>query len=134
LPRDRLRGGPGSLRRVLIVEDDYLVGLELEYHLTAAGLAVVGIATTAEDALAMAALQRPEIAIVDVHLASERDGVDAAIEMNARFGIRPIFATAHADASTRQRGEAANPAGWLQKPYGSETLVALVKDTLDRAQ
>jgi two-component system, response regulator PdtaR len=118
--------------RLLVVEDDYLVGLELEYHLTAAGFAVVGIAATADEALAMAASDKPELAIVDIRLADERDGVDAAIELNTRFGIRSIFATAHADADTRRRGDAANPVAWLQKPYTPETLIALINETLRR--
>jgi DNA-binding response OmpR family regulator len=114
--------------RLLIVEDDYLVGLELEYHLTAAGFAVVGIAATVDEALAIAASDKPELAIVDIRLADKRDGVDAAVELNARFGVRSIFATAHADADTRRRGELANPVGWLQKPYTPETLIALIND------
>ena len=118
--------------RLLIIEDDYLVGLELEYHLTAAGFAVVGIAATVDEALAIAASEKPQLAIVDIRLAGERDGVDAAIELNGKFGIRSIFATAHADPETRERGAAANPIGWLQKPYTPETLIALINNTLRR--
>lgn len=119
--------------RLLVVEDDYLVGLELEYHLTAAGFAVVGIAATAEDALAIAASEKPDLAVVDIRLANESDGIEAAIALQEKFGVRSIFATAHADPPTRQRGEAAKPAGWLQKPYTSDSLIALIKATLGKA-
>jgi two-component system, response regulator PdtaR len=116
--------------RVLIVEDEHLVSLEIEYHLTAAGFTVVGIAATAVEALEIAGLEKPALAIVDVLLAEESDGVEAAIALNTRFGIRSIFTTAHADAEIRRRGEAANPLGWLEKPYESQTLIALVNKAL----
>jgi len=131
-PRDNTYDAMRRSARLLIIEDDYLVGLELEYHLTAAGFAVVGIAATVDEALAMTAADKPELAIVDIRLADERDGVDAAVELNARFGIRSIFATAHADADTRRRGEAANPIAWLQKPYTPEALIALINEALRR--
>jgi DNA-binding response OmpR family regulator len=131
-PRDNTYADVRRGVRVLIVEDDYLVGLELEYHLTVAGFAVVGIAATVDEALAMTASDKPELAIVDIRLADERDGVEAAVELNVRFGVRSIFATAHADADTRRRGEAANPIAWLPKPYTPETLIALINETLRR--
>ena len=129
-PRDGTYDAARHSARLLVVEDDYLVGLELEYHLTAAGFVVVGIAATVDEALAIAASDKPVLAIVDIRLAEERDGIDAAIELNGKFGIRSIFATAHADAETRERGAAANPIGWLQKPYPPETLIGLINDTL----
>src|ERR671914_540257 len=68
--------------RVLLVEDDYFVALELESHLLEAGFVVVGTATTAEEAIVLAASESPELAIMDIRLAGLRDGIDAAIELN----------------------------------------------------
>src|SRR5262245_49412217 len=123
----------GGAARVLIVEDEHLVGLEIEYHLAAAGFTVVGIAATAAEALEVAGLEKPALAIVDVVLAEESDGIEAAVALNTRFGIRSIFTTAHADAEVRRRGEAASPLGWLEKPYASEKLIALVNKALREA-
>jgi len=118
--------------RILIAEDDYLVGMELEAGLDEAGYEVVGIVTTAEEAVAAAGAQRPRLAIMDIRLASERDGVDAAIEIYARFKIRSIFASAHGDAEVRARAEAACPLGWVAKPYRVETLIREVQRALGK--
>jgi two-component system, response regulator PdtaR len=129
-PPDIFSGGAAQPARILVVEDDYFVALELEDRLSSAGFDVVGVAGTAEEALAMAASAKPELAIVDIRLAGLRDGIDAAVELATRLGVPSIFATAHGDAHTRRRAEQANPLGWLQKPYSSHELMAVVNAAL----
>lgn len=116
--------------RILVVEDDFLIALELEHRLTDAGFEVVGIAVTAGEAISMAGLENPELAIVDIRLADRSDGVEAATVLFETLGIRSIFASAHADAETRKRAAAASPIGWLQKPYSAEALLRLVRGYL----
>jgi two-component system, response regulator PdtaR len=115
---------------VLIVEDDFLIAMQSESALTEAGFRVIGTATTAEEAVALAREQRPSIAVMDIRLAGRRDGIDAAEELFRDFGLRCIFATAHDDHTTRQRAEPFAPLGWLAKPYTMVSLVALVRDAL----
>ena len=129
-PPDGKSGGAVRPAQILLVEDDYFVALELESRLSEAGFEVVGIASTAEEALEMAASGMPELAIMDIRLGGARDGVDAATELLAKLGVPSIFATAHADRETRRRAERAEPLGWLQKPYSSESLIALVNRVL----
>jgi CheY-like chemotaxis protein len=116
--------------RVLVVEDDYFVALELEHHLIEAGYEVVGIAPSAEEALRIAAGERPDLAIMDIRLVGERDGVEVAIELASKFRIPSIFATAHADSQTRKRAEEAKPLGWVQKPYSPQTLIEHLRNFL----
>ena len=127
--RDGGSGAPTPIR-VLIVEDDYFVGLVVENHLRDAGFEVVGIAGTAEEALKFAADMNPAITIMDIRLAGNRDGIDAAIELFSRFSIRSIFATAHSDLETRRRAEPAQPLGWLTKPYSPEEVASAIKHAL----
>lgn len=115
--------------RILMVEDDYIVALELEHRLTEAGFDVVGVAGTAEEAVDLARDERPELAIMDIRLAGPRDGVDAAIDLLA-MGVACLFATAHGDEQTRWRAAAAKPLGWLQKPYSSQALIEAVNQAL----
>jgi two-component system, response regulator PdtaR len=112
--------------RILVVEDDFLIALQTEAALTEAGFHVVGTATTAEEAIAFAREQRPFLAVMDMRLASKRDGIDAARELFGELGIRCIFATAHDDPHTRERAEPYAPLGWLAKPYTMASLLALV--------
>ena len=80
--------------RVLVVEDDFLIAMQTEIALTAAGFEVVGPATTAEEAVALAGEAQPTLAVMDIRLASTRDGIDAARQLYQDFAIRFIFATA----------------------------------------
>ena len=114
--------------RILIVEDDFLIAMQSEAALSAAGFHVVGTATTAEEAVALAGTERPFLAVMDIHLASKRDGIDTARELFHDLGIRCIFATAHDDPNTRDRAKLYAPLGWLAKPYTMASLVAMVAE------
>jgi len=115
---------------ILLVEDDFLVGMEMETGLEEAGYEVAGIAATAEEAVELATRRRPALVIMDIRLAGDRDGVDAALEIYRTLGIRSIFASAHGDARTRARAEPAQPLGWVAKPYRVETLLKAVEEAL----
>jgi two-component system, response regulator PdtaR len=116
-------------RRILIVEDDLLVAMQAEAALVDAGFTVTGIATSAAEAMDLAATQ-PMLAVMDIRLAGDRDGIDAALQLYMHHRIRCIFATAHHDPDTRRRAGPACPLGWLQKPYSVEALVATVRRAL----
>lgn len=118
---------PADPVRILVVEDDFLISMSVEDALVHEGFEVVGVTRTAEEAIDQAGAIRPSFAIMDIRLAGARDGVDAAIEIFRRYGIRCIFATAHADAEIQARALAASPLGWLQKPYSMHSLVDLVR-------
>jgi DNA-binding NarL/FixJ family response regulator len=125
----RMEGKQGPLR-VLVVEDDFLIAMQSEVALTAAGFEVVGPATTAEEAVALAGEAQPTLAVMDIRLASTRDGIDAARQLYQDFAIRCIFATAHDDVHTRGRAEPYAPLGWLPKPYTTASLVSVVVEAL----
>lgn len=128
-------GGPGAqprLReRILIVEDDLLVASQMETALDVAGFDVVGLAASGKDALDLAKGEQPVLAVVDIRLAGDRDGVDTAIELFRSHGVRCIFASAHTDREARNRAEPAAPLGWLQKPYAMASLTAMVRRAVD---
>jgi two-component system, response regulator PdtaR len=131
--RDDRGGASGAateMARILVVEDEYLVALEMEGQLTEAGFEIVGIAGSAEEALTYAAAQRPVLVIMDIRLRGRRDGIDAALELFAKHGIRCVFVSAHYDAEARARAQAANPLAWLPKPYSMPSLIDVVRRAL----
>lgn len=105
-----------SRRRVMIVEDEFIISMELEHMLSDAGFEVVGIADDAAGAVLMAQEHRPDFVTMDVSLAGDRDGVSAAIEIFERFGVRSVFVSAYTDQQTKERARPASPYGWLAKP------------------
>lgn len=118
--------------RVLVVEDDWFAGTDMEAALQDAGFTVLELATNAEEAIEGARAHEPDIIIMDVRLVGERDGVDAALEIGRRFGIRCLFVSAFVDTELRSRAEPARPFGWLTKPIAGETLVTAVRKALGR--
>jgi CheY-like chemotaxis protein len=118
--------------RVLVVEDEYLVAMMVENDLDEAGFNVVGIANSADKAVAMALTEQPDLIIMDIRLIGERDGIDAALEIFTKAGIRCLFATAHGDAQSKARAAAASPLGWLQKPYGRAALIGAAHDAVEK--
>jgi CheY-like chemotaxis protein len=137
--RSQDSGGPGKQpappARILLVEDDYFVALSSEDALSDAGHDVVGVAANADDAVALAGAERPDLVVMDIRLSGLRDGIDAAKEIRDRFAIPSIFVTAQADPGTRQRGEReAHPLGWLMKPFAASELADAVADALALAR
>lgn len=107
-----------DIPRILIVEDQYFVAIDSELNLRSAGFECVGLATTAADAVDLAERERPDLILMDIRLAGPGDGVDAAVLIYERFGIRCIFASAHADTKVRQKADRARPLGWLDRIRG----------------
>lgn len=100
------RGGlPLAGKTVLVVEDEFFVGLEIAQTLESAGAEIVGPARTLEEAAELMSDGTPDMAVLDVDL----DGLysfDLALDLQRR-GIRVVFATAHADDGNLFRGQVA---------------------------
>jgi DNA-binding NarL/FixJ family response regulator len=116
--------------RVIIAEDDFLIAMQTEQALLAAGLEVVGITITADEVLDLARQEHPALVIMDIRLAGRRDGIDAARELFHQLNIRCIFTTANDDLRTRGRARRFAPFGWLTKPYTMKSLIDSVADAL----
>ena len=106
-----MSGGPNL--RILVVEDEILIALELESLLQDLGHEVVGLAASSGDAVAQGQALRPDIAFVDIHLADGPTGVDVARRLSG-IGITVLFMTANAK---RIPEDAAGAQGVISKPY-----------------
>jgi DNA-binding response OmpR family regulator len=133
-PADEVGSQMAKPDRILIVEDDLLIATQIEAALTDAGFDVTAVVTTGEEALDAAASEPPDLAVVDIRLAGDRDGVDTALELFRAHGIRCIFASAHSDREARRRADPAAPLGWLQKPYTMASLTSLARSAADEVR
>ena len=122
---------PARAPRVLLLEDDSMVSLYLTGLLADFGYAVCGAAATGAKALELAAEQRPELALVDIGLKGGMDGIEAAVALRDRYGVRTIFLSGTVDPATRERAMAARPLDFLSKPYMPEDLEAALKKAVD---
>lgn len=114
---------------ILVIEDDFLIALEMTMALEARGYHVAAV-PSGEAALGEAAAHLPALALVDIKLRGERDGVETARELHDRHHVPVIFVTASADAETVQRASAAGPAGYMLKPFDPALLTRTVEAAL----
>ena len=125
------RHSTGRNARILIVEDDYLVGTFTEATLLEAGHDIIGLVTTGEEAVLQGTLSWPDLVLMDIRLAGQMTGIEAAVELRAQ-GIPTLFASAHSDPGTRVSGDEAKPEGWLAKPYSASEVVSAVEIAIAR--
>lgn len=109
--------------RILLVEDEVLIAMEQRCYLEAAGHEVFGPTSTAAQAVELARMVRPELALVDLHLARGSLGTDAARAM-ASQGITCLFVTSFAE---ELRGNHDGGIGCLTKPFTEASLVVAVR-------
>lgn len=126
--------GPSAGRtRILVVEDNYFVALNVESALLDAGYEVIGVVDNGEEALQSVAEAAPDLVLMDIRLAGELDGIDTAIALR-RMNIASLFASAHCDDAIRERGAAADPRGWLVKPFTDAQMLTAVRLALETPQ
>ena len=122
-PSEADRRGVGTTAlNILIVEDEFFIALDAQEQAEQLGHRVVGIAVSADQALAIIERERPDVVLMDIRLTGGRDGIDAAREIRERFGIQSIFVSANTDPSTRRRAEALGPLAFLEKPLTRDRL------------
>jgi response regulator of citrate/malate metabolism len=83
--------------RVLIVEDEVMLALELEAELQSMGITVCGMAPNIKDAVTLTIKEKPNLVMMDVHLDGPQDGVEIARWLSEMYGLPVIFLTAYAD-------------------------------------
>jgi two-component system, response regulator PdtaR len=127
LPEQRAEATRTGIQRLLLVEDEVIVRLDIERQLQDAGYDVVAVADTADIAVRRADEERPDLVLMDIRLLGARDGIDAALEIWQRFGIRSLFLSANLDARNRQRAAAADPWGFVDKPFTPHELLVAIK-------
>lgn len=117
------------MARILVVEDDYFVAQDTCDLLKDAGFEIVAVTGRGEEAIEAARTLRPDLTLMDITLASQMDGVEAAIALRA-MELPVIFTSAHTDPKTLARGAKANPLGWLAKPFDQHAMVQAVSAAL----
>ena len=122
--------------RILIVEDEGIIARDIERLLVMLDYEPVGIAVEGLEAIQLAGELRPQLVLMDIHLAGDMDGIDAAAAIRAQFGIPSVFLTAYATDDVVERAKRAEPLGYIIKPFDQLSLrttieIALHKDQID---
>lgn len=117
-----------TLARVLIIEDEPLIAMDLETLVKDLGHDVTGIATTHEEAVEAALASRPTLVLADIQLADDSSGIEAVKEILGQFAVPVIFITAFPERLLT--GDRPEPAFLITKPFQRSSVKAAISQAL----
>lgn len=131
--RDELAAGKRELReqpltRVLVIEDEPVIALDISHTLTATGHTVIGVATTHREAVELARADPPGLVLADINLADDSSGVEAVAEILQHYDVPVIFITAFPDRLLT--GERTEPTFLITKPFDPEILSVAISQAI----
>jgi PAS domain S-box-containing protein len=126
------------MNKILIVEDEVVVARDIRQQLKLLNYDPVATTATGEESLLLAERLRPNLVLMDIHLAGDMDGIAAARTIRERFDIPVVFLTAFAGDETVLRASMAEPFGYIVKPMEERDLkitvsMAIYKHQTDKA-
>ncbi|KHK02949.1 diguanylate cyclase/phosphodiesterase (GGDEF & EAL domains) with PAS/PAC sensor(s) [Desulfovibrio sp. TomC] len=128
----------GRPPRILIVEDERVVALDLKGILRRLGYTLAGITACGAEAVELCGTLAPDLVLMDIFLGGAMDGIEAACVIQTECDIPVIYLTSHTDQVTLQRAKRTAPYGYVLKPVDEDWLrtaveVALYKHHTERA-
>lgn len=114
-----------------MIEDEAIVAMDIAMQLRKMGCIPVGIAASGEQAIEMSVRLQPDLALMDIHLASAMDGITAAQTMRTQCNVPVIFLSAFvAEEKSRARASQSAPLGYLNKPFSEYELQTVIDAAL----
>lgn len=123
-----------AIARVLVVEDEGTVAVELADTLREFGYAVPAVADCATEALDAMAAHEIDIVLMDIGLAGETDGIEAAEMIADSSHVPVVYTTAYSDSDTVERVKRTAPFGYLVKPIDPNTLHSTIQIALAQSR
>jgi AmiR/NasT family two-component response regulator len=113
--------------QVLIVEDELIIAEDMKEMLRELQYHVIGIASDFEEAGKILSSCVPDIALLDIHLQGNEDGITLALAIRERFDIPVVFISSYSDRKTVERAKQARPEGYIVKPFTKEDLFTSIE-------
>ncbi|WP_414552346.1 ATP-binding protein [Anabaena sp. CCY 0017] len=118
--------------KILIVEDEYILAINLQESLESLKYTVVDIVDSAAAAITKANELRPNLILMDIRLRGEQDGIHAAEQIWNTLQIPVIYVTGHSDRSTVERATLTSPFGYILKPIKEQELYVAIQTAINR--
>ena len=118
------------MAKILIVEDEPVLELELTEDLEGAGHEVVGVEGSGDMAMFQAIRTKPDIILMDIRLHGFRDGIDSALQIRGFYPTPILFLTSYTLEEVGARIRKVFPSWYLQKPYSLPTLLKTIDGVL----
>jgi len=120
-----------SKPKILIVEDESLIALQLEIKLSKMGYEICSLSASGEEAIYAAKNDHPDVILMDIRLIGEMDGIEAARQIGQFSRTPVIFTTGYPDNSLKERAMKLKPSAFLIKPIEIQTIDKVIRTTLN---
>jgi CheY-like chemotaxis protein len=117
--------------QILIAEDDPTIAQDLKYKIENLDYEVAGITHSGEQAVVLAQSLRPDLVLMDIQLAGEMDGIQAAEQIRT-LRVPLVYVSGFCDGPMLQRAQLTEPYGYVLKPYRTDDLRISVEMSLQR--
>lgn len=118
--------------RILVVEDDPVVALDIKKKLESLGYSIAGISETGPSALESMDRAIPDLVVMDVRLRGDMDGIDTALIVQKDYSVPVVYVTGQSDPGTLDRIQNSHPFGFLLKPFEARELDTVIRIALNR--
>lgn len=125
------------MAKILVVEDESIVAMDIKNRLMRLGYDVPSIAYAGEEAVEKATKIRPDLVLMDIMLRGEMDGIEAVRQIHERLDVPVVYLTAFSDEDTLQRAKITGPFAYIIKPFEDRELhvaleIALYKHRMEK--
>lgn len=117
--------------KILVVEDERIIAMDLQYTLERFGYDVCGVVSSGEESIESASRTNPDIILMDIKLRGKIDGLGAAKHIQSQFNIPVIYLTAYGDESTLNKVDKTKPFGYVHKPFEEIELQSEIENVLN---
>jgi CheY-like chemotaxis protein len=117
------------MANILVVEDEPIVGMQLQESLEGMGHRVPAVIDSGDEVLGAVLSHKPDLILMDIKLRSFIDGVDAASRLKLVCDVPVIYLTAYPSKGSQDRAMSTKPAAYLVKPINDKAL----REQIDKA-
>ena len=118
--------------KILVVEDEMIIGAKISMQLTSLGYEVTGILPRGDEALLHLEQNKPDIVLLDIQLKGTMDGIETAKQIHQKHQIPVIYVTANSDDATFNRAKTTRPFAFISKPFKQLDLQRAIELTISR--
>jgi DNA-binding LytR/AlgR family response regulator len=113
--------------RILVVEDEFIIGEDIKAAVRAAGYTLFGLARSYEAAVELLKKGKPDFALIDITLNGDQTGLKLGRMMSEDLNIPYLYVTSHSDTGTLERVKLTRPSGYLLKPFKREAIYTAIE-------
>jgi two-component system, response regulator PdtaR len=115
---------------ILVVEDEPILGLELQEDLQSLGYKVPEVIPDGDRVLSAVSRHHPDVILMDIKLYGFRDGVDAALQIRGFYKTPIVYLSSYPKSEMEQRVQKTAPVAYIEKPYNLTELRAVIEAAL----